>query len=141
MQPKSRDNARTPMQWDDSPNAGFTTGAPSIRVNENFAHINARQQQGDRGSLLNFYRDLIRLRRADTTLVYGDYAVLATHHKNVFAYTRVLDGECRLVILNWSGEVVDGLELPELARRPARQLLSNYADNAGDTLIHLRLRP
>ena len=141
VQPKSRDNARTPMQWDDSPNAGFTTGAPWIRVNENFAHINARQQQGDRGSVLNFYRDLIRLRRADTTLVYGDYAVLATHHKNVFAYTRVLDGECRLVILNWSGEVVDGLELPELAGRPARQLLSNYADDAGDTLIHLRLRP
>ncbi len=74
---RSRDNARTPMQWDASPNAGFTTGTPWIRVNPNYQGINVRQALADRGSIFYYYQDLIRLRRQNPVIVYGRYDLIA----------------------------------------------------------------
>ena len=85
---KGRDNARTPMQWDDTPNAGFTTGTPWIRVNPNYPFIHAAAQENDPNSVLNYYRALIRLRRENPVIVYGDYRLALPEDPQIFAYER-----------------------------------------------------
>ncbi len=101
---KSRDNARTPVQWDASANAGFTTGAPWIAVNPNHAEINAVAAVADPDSVFHHYRRLIELRHALPVVVHGDYRLLAPDHQQVFAYVRTLGGERLLVVANLSGE-------------------------------------
>ncbi|NLV07119.1 alpha,alpha-phosphotrehalase [Haloarcula rubripromontorii] len=87
---RTRDNARTPMQWDDSRNAGFTDGDPWIKVNPNYRDINAAAQRTDVDSVYNYYRRLIQLRSDRDVLVYGDYTDLLPDHETVFAFTRSL---------------------------------------------------
>ena len=94
----SRDNARTPMQWDDSKNAGFTTGTPWIKVNPNYVHVNAKQQVGNPDSVFSYYQKLIRLRHENEIIVYGDYELLEPENEELFIYTRTLGGE-RLMVL------------------------------------------
>ncbi|MDR1293073.1 MAG: alpha-glucosidase [Clostridiales Family XIII bacterium] len=101
---KSRDNARTPMQWSAAPGAGFTRAAPWMGINPNYREINAEEQLGRRGSVLNFYKELIRLRRAYPIVVYGDFVPYAPDDPRVFAYLRVLDGETLFVCCNFSAE-------------------------------------
>ncbi len=101
---KSQDNARTPVQWDASANAGFTTGAPWIAVNPNHAEINAVAAVADPDSVFHHYRRLIELRHALPVVVHGDYRLLAPDHQQVFAYVRTLGGERLLVVANLSGE-------------------------------------
>jgi oligo-1,6-glucosidase len=101
---KSRDNARTPMQWDDSENAGFTTGTPWIMVNPNYTTLNAKAELADEDSVFHYYRSLIALRRESewkSEIVYGDYQLLAPEDEQVFAYLRKGD-RTLLVVCNLS---------------------------------------
>jgi oligo-1,6-glucosidase len=99
----SRDNARTPMQWDSSPNAGFTTAPRAwLAVNPNYREINARQALADPDSIYNYYRKMIELRKNTPALIYGDYKDIDPQNPSIFAYTRVLGPDRYLVLLNLS---------------------------------------
>ena len=99
---ESRDNGRTPFQWDDSKNGGFTTGAPWLKVNSNYKNINAVAQEKDPNSVLNYFRKIVKLRKALPELVYGKYELLDKENKDIYAYTRALDNKKVLVVLNFS---------------------------------------
>lgn len=125
---KGRDNARTPMQWDDSPNAGFTTGTPWIGVNPNYKEINVRQALADKNSIFYYYQKLIRLRKTYPIIVYGDFTLLDPENEETFAYIRCYSGEKLLVVSNWTGEEVL-FTMPETAEFTPRELLiANYDD-------------
>lgn len=119
----SRDNGRTPMQWTDGPQAGFTTGTPWLPVNANHSTINVAQQDKDPASVLNYFRQLTRLRTENPVLVYGAYALLAPDHPTVYAYTRTLGDKKMLVLLNFSDKASE-VELPEIGQSKAT-LLNN----------------
>ncbi len=107
---KSRDNARTPMQWDDSPNAGFTTGEPWLAVNPNFKEINAAVQVDDPESVFAHFQRLIRLRHEEPAVVHGDFTMLLPEHEELYVFTRSFQGTELLVVGNLSS--VDGVVLP-----------------------------
>ena len=135
---KGRDNGRTPMQWDNSENAGFTTGTPWLAINENYNEINAKQCLEDENSIFHHYRKLINIRKNNDTIIYGDYTLLCPEDKNIFAYTRELNKDKILVVCNFYDKEVtfsfDG------DFNHADILLSNYKDSS--TLIEkLSLRP
>ena len=117
-----RDNARTPMQWDSTPHAGFTTGTPWLPVNPNHAEINAESQRQDPTSVLAHYRRLIALRHDEPVVAHGDFTLLLPDDERIWAFTRRLDDIEWLVLGNVSGDVVD-VPLPSWAG--ARVLLSN----------------
>lgn len=97
-----RDNGRTPFQWNDSPNAGFTSGEPWLKVNSNYKEINAAAQERDENSPLNYFRKLIRFRRENEVLIYGDAEYFDMENESVFAYARELDGRKLLILLNFT---------------------------------------
>lgn len=99
-----RDNARTPMHWDDSENAGFTEGSPWLKLNPNHKEINVAAQDHESDSILNFYREMIHLRKAHSELVYCPYKDLDPEHKCVFTYSRKGESSNYLVVLNFSSE-------------------------------------
>ena len=99
---KSRDNARTPMQWDASENSGFTTGTPWIAVNPNYKKINVADQLKREDSVFHYYQKLIRLRKENEIIVYGNYELLLPDDENIFAYIRTLDNQKLLVVCNFS---------------------------------------
>jgi oligo-1,6-glucosidase len=128
----SRDNARTPVQWDDSPSAGFTTGTPWLAVNPDHRQWNAAAQQKDPDSVLAHYRRLIALRHAEKVVALGDFTMLLPEHEDVYAFTRSLDGDTLLVVCNVSRTPYPLADLlPEAAG--ADLVLGNLAD-AGPTL-------
>ena len=130
---RSRDNARTPMQWSAAPNAGFTTGTPWIGVNPNYRTINAEAQENDPDSVLCFYRRLIALRRELPIITEGDYALLLADHPQVFAYQRSWQGQRLYVICSFSAQTFDAPEI--LPYCGGRLLLCNYApDGDAQTL-------
>ncbi len=98
---KSRDNARTPVQWDDSPQAGFTTGTPWIAVNPNYKKINAKAETADQDSVFHYYKKLIALRKANPIMVYGKYELLLADSEELFVYTRTLEEEKLLVVCSF----------------------------------------
>ena len=100
---KSRDNARTPMQWDDTPSAGFTAGNPWIMVNPNYTQINAADQLARPDSVFHFYQKLIRLRHTHEIIVYGSYDLLLPDDPQLYAYTRTLGREKLLCVCNLTG--------------------------------------
>lgn len=100
----SRDNARTPMQWDGSPQAGFTTGAPWLPINPNHRTINVAAEEADPRSVLTYYRRLIALRHENATVQLGDFTMLLPDHPHVYAFTRTLGDDRLLVLGNFSGE-------------------------------------
>jgi oligo-1,6-glucosidase len=102
----SRDNARTPMQWDDSPNAGFTTGTPWLPVNPNYTDINAAAAQSDTDSVFHYYRRLIELRHTEPVVAHGDFTMLLPHDERVYAFIRRLGDVELLVLGNFSGDTV-----------------------------------
>lgn len=123
---KSRDNARTPMQWDASENAGFTTGTPWIRTNPNYNRINAESQLRDEASIFHYYKELIRLRHESELIVYGEFEMLCPEDEQIFAYRRYLDNQELLVICNFSANEVL-YEVPEqLHGKAAELLIGNY---------------
>ena len=99
---KSRDNARTPMQWDDSPNAGFTTGKPWLAVNPNYVKINAAEQMARPDSVFHYYQKLIELRHTHDVIVYGTYDLLLPEDPDLYVYTRTLGDQKLLVVCNLS---------------------------------------
>ena len=99
---KSRDNARTPMQWDDTEHAGFTQGTPWIAVNPNFKEINAKVETEDRQSVFHYYRNLIELRKRHPIIVYGKYELLLEDDEDLYVYTRTLENEKLLVVCSFS---------------------------------------
>ncbi len=100
----SRDNGRTPMQWDDSAHAGFTTGTPWLPVSDDYRTVNVSYQEKDPGSVLHYFRKMTALRNDNPLLVYGDYELLQRGHPTVYAYTRTLGDQKMLVLLNFSEE-------------------------------------
>jgi oligo-1,6-glucosidase len=138
---KSRDNARTPVQWDGSDNAGFTTGTPWIKVNPNYRYINAEKARSDPDSVFHYYRKLIQLRRKHPIIVYGSYDLICEAHEQIYAYTRTLKDERLLVILNFSADT-PVFALPSHISFGGKELLiSNYpVDSAKDVRL-LTLRP
>ena len=137
---KSRDNARTPMQWNSLPNAGFTTGMPWFDVNENYKEINVESQLEDETSIFHYYKKLIQLRKSNEVIVYGDYKLLLPDDMNLFVYTRSLRNQKLLVICNFKGEFVDftAPEDEDFHGRP-KCLISNYGDVDFD--VQLKLKP
>lgn len=126
---KSRDNARTPMQWDDSPNAGFTTGTPWIAVNPNYKEINAKEELARPDSVFHYYQKLIALRRASEDselIVYGTYELILPEDKQLFAYVRRLNGKTLLTVCNMTGEKASFRAPEGLVTGKVRQLISNY---------------
>jgi len=119
----SRDNSRTPMQWDDTPNAGFTTGTPWLKVNENYHQINAARQLHDPDSVFSYYKALIALRHSHPVIVYGTFEPLLEEDPSVYAYRRHLDGETLTVICNFTE---DKVPCDLLKEDNGRELLSNY---------------
>lgn len=98
---KSRDNARTPIQWDDSPQAGFTVGTPWIAVNPNYTEINAKVETANMDSVFHYYKKLIKLRKENPIIVYGKYEALMEDSEELFVYTRTLDSEKLLVVCSF----------------------------------------
>ncbi len=124
MQFGSRDNGRTPFQWDNTANAGFTTGTPWIEVNKNYTTINAAAQEQDPNSVLNYFRKIVQLRKDNEALVYGKYTLLDKKNPNVYAYTRELDGTRLFIALNFSSELAtyhSGIDMSG-----AKLLIDNY---------------
>mgnify|MGYP004528842839 FL=1 len=127
----SRDNARTPMQWDDSPNAGFTTGTPWINVNPNYCEINARAAVSDPDSVFHYYQELIRLRHTLPVIVYGKFEGLLEDSETIYAYRRLLDGQVLTVACNFT----DQEQACDLCEDPAAtELISNYKTHKAGTL-------
>ena len=102
LRSRSRDNARTPMQWDGSPQAGFTTGTPWLAVNPNYREINAAAQRGDPGSVFSYYQQVIALRHELPAVAHGDFTMLAPSNEHIYAFTRRLDDVELLVVANFS---------------------------------------
>lgn len=123
MQKHSRDNARTPMQWNTESQAGFTTGKPWLAVNDNYKHINAEAEAADPKSVLSWYHQLHVLRQANPVLVAGDYKELLADSESIFAYTRKLDGTKATILINFTGETV---AYPKVLCDKARLLTSSY---------------
>ncbi|ELY61469.1 alpha amylase [Natronococcus amylolyticus DSM 10524] len=120
----SRDNARTPMQWTDDDNAGFTDGEPWIGITDNYDEINVEAARADPDSIWHYYRELFALREEYETLVYGEYELLCADHPEVFTYERSLEDERLLVVCNFFGERAE-IELG-LEDEVANRLLGNY---------------
>lgn len=133
---KSRDNARTPMQWDDTKNAGFSTGETWIGVNPNYTYINAKAEEKDPNSVLNFYKKLIKLRKSSETILYGTYELLLKDDENIFAYIRRKDDEEILVISNFSDKKIK-FDLPKKFEN-ADVFLSNYERKDIENFTELR---
>ncbi|MDO6365053.1 alpha-glucosidase [Staphylococcus epidermidis] len=108
---ENRDNARTPMQWNNSINAGFTTGKPWFHVNPNYTEINVKQQLNDKFSILSYYKALIQLKKSDLIYTYGKFNMVDAENKQVFAYTRTFKNNTVLIVANLTKEVSE-LNLP-----------------------------
>lgn len=108
---ENRDNARTPMQWNNSINAGFTTGKPWFHVNPNYTEINVKQQLNDKFSILSYYKALIQLKKSDLIYTYGKFNMVDAENKQVFAYTRTFKNNTVLIVANLTNEVSE-LNLP-----------------------------
>ena len=119
----SRENGRTPMQWDDSENAGFTTGTPWKRVNDNYTEINVAAQDKDPNSVLNHFRKMVKFRNENKVLVYGDYQIIQEEHPDIYAFTRILDDVKVLVLLNFTDHD-STITIPELKTKET--LINNY---------------
>jgi oligo-1,6-glucosidase len=133
QQQTSRDNSRTPFQWDSTANAGFTTGTPWIEVNPDYTTLNAAAQENDPQSTLNYFRHAVQLRKDNLVLVYGQYTLLDKDNPDIYAYTREGYGKKMLILLNFRDHpatTTTGIDLTH-----AKLLLNNYPDlPSSDTL-------
>ena len=135
LRAKARDNARTPMQWNNSENARFTQSKPWYRVNPNYPQINVENALADENSVFYCYQKLIKLRRENPIMVYGDYALLLPDDENIYAYTRTYQDKTWLVICNFYKNSVEFS-----LNGTGKVLISNYENSCTD-LKNGRLRP
>ncbi|WP_453992867.1 glycoside hydrolase family 13 protein [Bacillus nitroreducens] len=136
----SRDNSRTPMQWSNTENAGFTTGQPWMGVNPNFVDINVEKQLVDEESILQFYKNMIALKKANKLFTYGTYDLLLAEDPQLYVYTRTLDEEKIIVITNLSGKTAV-CHVPHAEFKHDALLLSNYSVEAHQTTDSVELKP
>ncbi|HDR7782985.1 alpha,alpha-phosphotrehalase [Bacillus wiedmannii] len=142
LKQKSRDNSRTPMQWNEEMNSGFTTSTPWISVAENFTEINVEKALEDKESVFYHYKKLIELRKTYDVITEGEYAILDENHLKVWAYTRTVNEEVLLVINNFYGEEITYSAPVDVQLDGMKQevLLSNYKDSSKE-ITNLNLRP
>jgi len=151
LRARSRDNARTPMQWDDSEHAGFTTDSPWIPVNPNYTEINAQAEMANDDSVFHHYRRLIQLRHTEPAVVHGDFTMVLSNHNHVYAFARRHDDVELLVLGNFSGTSVT-IEVPDavnwldaeliLTNVPAPDALQEQLTlQPWETRVHLRRGP
>ena len=133
---KSRDNARTPVQWDDSAQAGFTTGTPWIAVNPNYKEINAKAETADPDSVFHYYKKLIALRKENPIMVYGCYELLLEESEELFVYTRTLESERLLVVCSFCDHETTFAVPEEFAG--ASCLIANMGNEYGKTEMTLQ---
>jgi len=138
---KSRDNARTPIQWDDSGHAGFTTGTPWMKVNPNYKEINVKQALTDPNSIFYYYQKLIRLRQENPIIVYGKYNLILDAHREIYAFTRSLEDTRLLVILNFTKNTPIFALPTSLFFSDKELLISNYEVDPAEDIHLLTLRP
>jgi len=131
----SRDNGRSPFQWDATTNAGFTTGNPWLKVNPNFTLINAEAQEKDPNSCLNYFRKCVLLRKQNKILVYGKYELVDENNAKVYSYTRELNGKKWLIALNFTKD--NATFTTSFKLNNAKVLLDNYIENSSNG----RLKP
>ena len=129
---KTRDNARTPMQWDENKNSGFTSVKPWFALNSNYKKINARDQIEDKDSVFSYYKELIRLRHNSDLIIYGDYELLDPKDEDVFAYKRRYNGQTLLVISNFTDKTVTR----DYNQKNGQRLIGNYEDD-----LNMEIRP
>jgi oligo-1,6-glucosidase len=135
----SRENSRTPIQWNAGENAGFTTGKPWLRVNENHRYLNAEVQEKDPNSVLNYFRKIVKLRKDNPVLVYGKYTLLDKDNPNVYSYTRELDGKKILIALNFSAN--NAVYEPGFSLEKSKIISDNYSELFVDNKNNTILRP
>ena len=124
----TRDQSRTPFQWDNSANAGFTSGQPWLKVNPNYTTVNVKNEKADPNSIFNFYKKVIKLRKGNAALIHGAFNDIAPEHPEVYAYTRELNSEKCLIILNLTSKNTS------FSYKPGKLILSNYIDDKGEAL-------
>lgn len=137
---KGRDNARTPMQWDASEYAGFTTGEPWIALNSNYKEINVTQALQDQNSIFYYYKKLIELRKKHEIIVYGTYDLILEEHPSIFAYVRTWKDEKLLVIANFTEDECV-FEMPEESVSSRSELLIHNYDVQDETIESIVLKP
>ena len=123
---KSRDNARTPMQWSDGEQAGFTTGKPWMKINPNYKEINAQAQIEDKNSIFHCYKKLVEFRKKYPVFVDGSFEMLLEKDENIFAYTRDNADSQLLVVCNFYGKTIACPN--ELQKNAMELILCNYED-------------
>ncbi len=133
---KSRDNARTPVQWDDSWQAGFTAGTPWIAVNPNYKEINAKAETADPNSVFHYYKKLIELRKKNPIMVYGKYDLMLEDSAELFVYTRTLDEEKLLVVCSFCDHETSFTVPDEFVGAPC--LISNMENAYGKAEMTLK---
>lgn len=138
---KSRDNGRTPMQWDTSENAGFSTGTPWIKVNPNYREINAEQAVADPQSIFHYYQQLIQLRKANPVIVHGRYDLILDDDPAIYAFTRTLDDDRLLVILNFTADTPVFTLPDDLPVGNTELLIANYPVDIAEDIRQFTLRP
>ncbi len=136
----SRDNSRTPMQWSDDHEAGFTTGTPWMKVNPNYKDINVKKQLEDEHSILSFYKRMIQLKKNNDVFTYGKYELLLEEDPQIYVYTRESENDKVVVLSNLTGEAatfaIDGLEL-----KYDQLLLANYEMDSHDNINGFTIKP
>lgn len=138
---RGRDNARTPMQWNDSENGGFTLGTPWIKVNPNYKSINVEEEINNEDSILNYYKKLIKIRKDNEIVVYGKYDLLLEESEEIYSYIRTLNNERLLVICSFSKEEIT-FNLPsEVEYNSKKLLIGNYDVCIDEQLENIKLRP
>ncbi|WHX40554.1 alpha-glucosidase [Mesobacillus sp. AQ2] len=136
----SRDNSRTPMQWSDAENAGFTTGNPWLGMNPNYTGINVEAQLKDPDSILHFYKKMIQMKKAHEVFTYGIYDLVVEDHDQLYAYTRTLGDKQAIVISNLSGEPAS-FEFGGFPLETSKLLLNNYEVEEHGHATELTLKP
>ncbi|MBP2284056.1 oligo-1,6-glucosidase [Flavobacterium sp. CG_23.5] len=131
----ARDNGRTPFQWNDSKNGGFSTSEPWLKVNDNHVTLNAAAQDKDPNSVLNYFRKMVKLRKNNPVLIYGKYTLIDAKNPNIYAYTRELDGKKVLVMLNFRSKKAK--LNTKINLKNAKLLIGNYTKSSNG----LELKP
>ena len=139
MKWRARDNARTPMQWNDEENAGFTTGKPWLPVNPNYKEINVADAMKDEDSIFHFYKKLIRFRLGNKIIIHGTFRQMYEKSNDIYCYERSYEGQRLMVICNFKNKEV-GFKLPaEVVYDSAELVLHNY--DYDRKLEDMKLRP
>jgi oligo-1,6-glucosidase len=125
-----RDNGRTPFQWNDTANAGFTTGTPWLQVNKNYKSINEAGEEKDPNSTLNYFREIVKFRKNNLVLVYGKYTLLDKGNPNAYCYTRELNGKKLLILLNFTDKTA--ITNTGINFSVATVMLGNYSSPSAD---------